>query len=253
MDILPADQAVEELVRKYSKLIFHTIYGLTGDWEESQDLVQDTFHQALKAIDAARAASGSRFNEKAWLLRIALNTVRMQRRRRNIFRFIPFSALQKRKHTEQADVTEIEAETLNEQAAAVQPAGYGAKESNDPAELIAERDAVQRSLSRLPEALRACLLLAIIGDFSTSEIAHMLDLQEAAVRQRLSRARKQFQQIYLLESGEEISDDQVPTPTASKKHSEKAAESRTAHDELHRSLLDIQPSILRSLYAEGLN
>src|SRR5574337_1522937 len=96
--MMPAAQAVELLIQEYGKLVFHTIYALTGDWEESQDLTQDTFHQALKAIDAARAereASGEQFHARAWLLHIALNTVRMQRRRRSLFRFIPFSSLRK--------------------------------------------------------------------------------------------------------------------------------------------------------------
>ena len=88
--MMPAAQAVESLVNEYGKLVFQTIYGLTGDWEESQDLTQDTFHQALKTIDAARAKSGVQFHAKAWLLQIALNTVRMQRRRRSIF---PWSRL----------------------------------------------------------------------------------------------------------------------------------------------------------------
>ena len=35
----------------------------------------------------------------------------------------------------------------------------------------------------------------------------MLDLEEAAVRQRLARARKQFQRLYALESGEEVVDN----------------------------------------------
>ena len=96
MDQLSAAQAVEELIRKYDRLVFHTIYGMTGDWEESQDLTQDTFQQAFKGIDAARAASGEEFHERAWLLRIAVNTVRMQHRRRGIFRFIPFSRLSER-------------------------------------------------------------------------------------------------------------------------------------------------------------
>jgi len=256
---MPAGQAVEELISKYSKLVFHTIYAMTGDWEESQDLTQDTFHQALKGINAARATSGSEFREKAWLIRIALNTVHMQRRRRNLFRFIPFSHMQKGKQTGQAYETEIN--ELNERAAPVQPAGYGATESNDPAELVAERDAVQRTLARLPETLRKCLLLSIIGSFSTSEIAHMLDLQEAAVRQRLVRARKQFQQLYALESGERITDSETsaaPTSaspsrqTGKHEHSEECVEDRAAHDELHRSLFDAHPSILRRNYAEGL-
>src|SRR2546430_17021947 len=100
---MPADQAVEELISKYSKLVFHTIYAMIGDWEESQDLSQDTFHQALRGIDAARAASGEQFHAKAWLLRIALNTVRMQRRRRNILRFIPFSHMQERQYSAQRE------------------------------------------------------------------------------------------------------------------------------------------------------
>src|SRR5947199_2058361 len=137
---MPANQAVEELIAQYSKLVFHTIYGMTGDWEESQDLTQDTFHQALKGIEAARAASGSQFREKAWLMRIALNTVRMQRRRHNLFRFIPFSHMQKGKETAQK-AYDTETDTFNEQAAPVQPLGFGAPAGDDPADMIAERDA----------------------------------------------------------------------------------------------------------------
>ena len=200
----PADQAVEELIQKYSKLVFHTIYSMTGDWEESQDLTQDTFHQALKAIDAAREASKDQFREKPWLMSIALNNVRMQRRRLGLFRFIPFSSMQKGKQTSYTSTSE--AETLTERAAPVQPGGYGAREEQDPAELIAERDAIQRTLAKLPETLRECLVLSIIDNFSMSEIASMLAMQEAAVRQRLTRARKQFQQLY----GLEISDNGTP-------------------------------------------
>lgn len=196
MDQLSAAQAVEELIRKYDRLVFHTIYGMTGDWEESQDLTQDTFQQALKGIDAARAASGEEFHEKAWLLRIAINTVRMQQRRRKMLRFIPFSRLSSGAGAEQYPAEE----TLNARPAPVQPAGYGADASADPAELAAERDAVRRTLARLPDQLRECLILSISGNFSVREIATMLGLQEAAVRQRLSRARAQFQQIYAREN-----------------------------------------------------
>jgi len=254
--MIPAHQAVEELIQKYSKLVFHTIYGLTGDWEESQDLTQDTFHQAFKGIDAARAASGSEFRDKAWLLRIALNTVRMQQRRRSLFRFIPFSHLQKGRQTSERTY-ETETDTLNEQASPVQPTGYGAAESVDPASLIAEQDAVQRTVAQLPGALRECLLLSIVGDFSTGEIAQMLDLQEAAVRQRLSRARKQFQQLYALESGEQIGDKGVSAtnPDMAQRHTskhqnlEERVEIREAGE---NELLDTPTSISRRSYGEQL-
>ena len=125
--MMPAAQAVESLINEYGKLVFQTIYGLTGDWEESHDLTQDTFHQALKTIDVARAKSGVQFHAKAWLLQIALNTVRMQRRRRSIFRFIPFSRLQKEEASESETSSQhADIDVLNERAAPVQPAGYGA-------------------------------------------------------------------------------------------------------------------------------
>lgn len=194
-----AAQAVEGLIQEYGRLVFHTIYGLTNDWEESQDLTQDTFHQALKGIEAAQAKSQGQFQPKAWLLRVALNTVRMQQRRRNLFRFVPFSSMT---HKQQDNAGETE--TISEQAASIQPVGYGANGGESPEAQVAERDAVQRTLAQLSEPLRACLVLSIIGSFSNREIAEMLDLQEAAVRQRLARARKQFQQFYALESGENL-------------------------------------------------
>lgn len=236
MDTRPAAQAVETLIHDYYKLVFHTIYGLTNDWEESQDLTQETFHLALKGIDAARSASGSQFHAKAWLLQIALNTVRMQRRRRNILRFIPFSYVQEqRSESERGD-------RVDEQAAPVQPVGYGVVETGDMAETIAERDIVQRVMARLPEALRVCLLLAIVGDLSSSEIATMLDIKEPAVRQRLARARKQFQQEYTRESGEELFDrarDTRTTHTTQRNDTDAAGHSTTMHTP-HRFMLATQ-------------
>ncbi len=202
IDTMPAAQAVEALIHDYGRLVFRVIYGLTGDWQESQDLTQDTFLQALRAIEAARQASGAHFHAKAWLLQIAANTVRMQRRRRSLVRFVPFSAL----HEERQE--ERDAGLVGERPAPVQPAGYGmGGAAGDPAEIIAERDVVQRTMAQLPDTLRLSLLLSVVGGLSAREIARLLDLKETAVRQRLTRARKLFQRLYLLESGESIIDD----------------------------------------------
>ena len=95
METLSAAEAVESLIGEYGKLVFHTIYAMTGDWELSQDLTQETFLSALRAIDAAREASGPHFHARAWLMRIALNAVRMQRRRNALIRLVPFSEVQR--------------------------------------------------------------------------------------------------------------------------------------------------------------
>jgi RNA polymerase sigma factor (sigma-70 family) len=254
--MMPAAQAVEVLIAEYGKLVFQTIYGLTGDWEESQDLTQDTFSQAFKAIDAARAKSGSQFHAKAWLLRIAINTVRMQQRRRSLFRFIPFSQM-RRQEQRAGEADETESNALNEAAAPVQPVGYGAYESTNPETLVAERDAVRRTMARLTENLRVCLLLSVIGDFSSPEIAEMLGLEEATVRQRLARARKQFQQLYALESGEEVIDN-VPTPAvdtgpAQTPKTGRQQRSRMERVESHlRSDTLTDKAKMRRKYGEGL-
>ncbi len=255
MDTVPAAQAVEELVHQYYKLVFHTIYGLTSNWEESQDLTQDTFQQALKGIDAARVSSEGHFHAKAWLLRIALNTVRMQRRRRAIFSFVPFSNLHERRGQEAQDAQDAAGkvdDVLHEQAAPVQPGGYGTGQVEDPADLIAEQDAVQRTMAKLPEALRICLLLSIVAGLSSGEIASLLEIKEAAVRQRLARARKQFQQVYEQESGEEIFN---ATRSARELHNDtyqggkKSTGQQTPVDTSQRLSLAVLPKAMRRGYA----
>jgi RNA polymerase sigma-70 factor (ECF subfamily) len=199
IDTQPAAQAVEALIHQYGRLVFRVTYGLTGDWHESEDLTQDTFVAAFKAIEAARQASSANFHAKAWLMQIAANNARMALRRRRLVRFVPFTALRK----EEQDDDDL----VGERPAPVQPAGYGMDGAGqDPLDLIAERDAVQRAMTQLPEALRLCLVLSVVGGLPSHHIARVLGLTEAAVRQRLSRARKLFQQLYLLESGEAITD-----------------------------------------------
>jgi hypothetical protein len=90
-------------------------------------------------------------------------------------------------------------------------------------------------MARLPETLRICLLLSVIGNFSTAEIAEMLDLEEAAIRQRLARARKQFQQSYARESGEEVADN--PTPAENSEVSRPVSkQQRMERVESHREM-----------------
>ena len=196
MDTLPAAEAVEQLIDEYGKLVFHVIFGLVGDWHESEDLTQDTFLRALRRIDAAQAASGAHFQPKAWLMRIAVNTVKMHRRRCRLVQFVPFSELAPE---------EAGPEVINEAAAPVQPGGYSTTEGGgDPAILLAERDTVGRTLAGLPDPLRVPLLLSVVGGFSSVEIAHILGLGEAAIRQRLSRARRQFKEHYAAACGEVV-------------------------------------------------
>jgi len=191
METETAARSIEALIHEYSKLVFHVIYGLTGHWGESEDLTQETFLQAFRGIEAARAASGPHFQVKAWLLKIAVNNVRMAQRRQRMLRFVSFADLQP-KHDGFERATEGP------------PAYEEIQEPGDMETIIAERDVVGRCLRQLPRALCAPLLLSTVAGFSSREIARMLDLKEATVRQRLARARKSFQRLYAHESGEHM-------------------------------------------------
>ena len=215
METETAAQAIEALIHEYSKLVFHVIYGLTGHWEESEDLTQETFLQAFRGIEAARAASGPHFQVKSWLLKIAVNNARMALRRKRILRFVSFADLQPQQNRV-------------ERAAESPPAYEEIQEPGDLETMIAERDVVGRCLRQLPRALSAPLLLSTVAGFSSGEIARMLDLKEATVRQRLVRARKQFQRLYAQECGEHLHLGEMATV-----HSRKAV-IRSRDHRLHR-------------------
>jgi RNA polymerase sigma-70 factor (ECF subfamily) len=215
-------QAIEALVHDYSRLVFHVIYGLTGDWQESEDLTQDTFLQAFRKIDAARAASGPQFQAKAWLLQIAVNMTRMAQRRRRTLRFFSFADMQ-------------QGPGGFERTTDVSPTYEEIQSEDDLETTIAERDVVQRCMKQLPGALRTPLLLSVVAGFASGEIAGMLDLKEATVRQRLVRARKTFQRLYSHECGEHIPIGEV---------ARSATRSSRSRDHVRRRSAALVPAVL---------
>jgi len=151
------------------------LYGLTNDVQLTQDLCQETFLSAYRALPRM---NGEELRFAPWLYRIALNQVRSEWRRRKHVTVVSFSL----------------------------PLGSGDEAFDEPGEdylvseeqfeeRVVERDIVQRVLARLPPTSALCLLLDAEG-FSYKEIAETLQESLAAIRSRLSRARQAFQRIY---------------------------------------------------------
>ena len=168
-------EAFEKLVMQYEPRVRRMLYGLTQDVQLTQDLCQETFLAAYKALPRM---DGKTLHFAPWLYRIALNQVRSEWRRRKHVLVIPFST----------------------------PPG-GSDEEIDEAnqdfmvsdvhfeESVVERDLVQRVLAQLPPASAMCLILDAEG-FSYNEIAETMQDTLSAVRSRLARARQSFQRIY---------------------------------------------------------
>jgi RNA polymerase sigma-70 factor (ECF subfamily) len=167
--------AFEALVSYYEPRIRRMLYSLTQDSQLTQDLCQETFLAAYRALPRM---NGEELRFAPWLYRIALNQVRSEWRRRKHVTMIPFSPPQGQNEDifdEPCEEYLVSEERFEEQ--------------------IVVRDLIQRVLTQLPTASAMCLLLDAEG-FSYREIAETLQDSLSAVRSRLSRARHAFQQIY---------------------------------------------------------
>ena len=167
--------AFEALVTLYEPRIRRMLYSLTHDVQLTQDLCQETFLAAYRAMPRMQ---GAELHFAPWLYRIALNQVRSEWRRRKYVTWVPFPT----------------------------PHGNGEEVFDEPSEgylvcddrfeeRVMERELVNRVLAQLPTASVMCLLLDAEG-FTYKEIAEVLHDTLSAVRSRLSRARQTFQQLY---------------------------------------------------------
>ena len=63
-------QTLERLMTQYGDSLLRMCYMLLGDRELARDAAQDSFLKAYRALPTLREGDG----ERAWLMRIAINT-----------------------------------------------------------------------------------------------------------------------------------------------------------------------------------
>src|SRR5579884_3779181 len=79
--------AFEALVISYEPRIRRMLYGMTHDVQLTQDLCQETFLAAYRALPRM---NGRELHFAPWLYRIALNQLRSEWRRRKHVSWVPF-------------------------------------------------------------------------------------------------------------------------------------------------------------------
>jgi RNA polymerase sigma-70 factor (ECF subfamily) len=169
-----SEPAFESLVMTYEPRIRRMIYSMTHDMQLTQDLCQETFLAAYRAMPRM---NGEELRFAPWLYRIALNQVRSEWRRRKHMTWVSFL-------TPQSGSEEV----FDEPGEELLVSGEHFEEQ------VMQRDLVQQTLEQLPPASALCLLLDAEG-FSYNEIAETLHDSLSAVRSRLSRARQSFQRV----------------------------------------------------------
>jgi len=160
--------AFGELVIRYERRLIRVILQFVKSQELAEDLAQEAFlkaYQRLAQFDPAR-----RFGP--WLFRIGVNqTLDHLRRRKRRGWWLLFS----------------ERGTERDPDPAVA----------DPRHQLDLEQEVAAILDQIPENYRIVLMLRELQNFSTSEIATILERKEATVRWRLAEARTMFHDLWV--------------------------------------------------------
>jgi RNA polymerase sigma-70 factor (ECF subfamily) len=164
--------AYDELVKRYQQRIYATIYHMTANHEDANDLAQESFIKAFQALPSFKG--GSTFY--TWLYRIAVNkTINFLKQRKN------------RTHMSLNDLD------------------FNAEHDPDLMALISDKTPVREvglselqkklneALLKLSEPHRMVVVLHDVQGVSHDEIAEMMDCNIGTVRSRLFYARQQLQ------------------------------------------------------------
>ena len=160
--------AFDALVRKYQ----HRIIGLIGryiaDWSECQDVAQDTFLRAYRALGSFRGDA----QFYTWLHRIAVNTAKNH-----------LVAQNRRPPTDDIDAGDAEQFDT----------GIRLRDNDTPEHELLRQEielTVMRVVDGLPEELRAAISLREVDGLSYDEIAVRMGCPIGTVRSRIFRARE---------------------------------------------------------------
>ncbi len=155
----PKHKKFEVLLQGLLDDLYRYAYWKCRDREQAEELVQETYLRAWKAIASLRDAGAA----KSWLFTIF--------RREYARQF-------ERKRVEMQDVEDI-GELPN---------------ANATYDTSTEAFVLRRALATLSDDYREPLVLQVLGGFSCDEIAEVLEISTSAVMTRLFRARKQMRE-----------------------------------------------------------
>jgi RNA polymerase sigma-70 factor (ECF subfamily) len=175
-------EAYTELVRRVQVKIYNTIFGMTRNHEDADDLTQDTFMYAYKAL--------GHFKEKSsfytWVYRIAVN--------------LTLNNLKKKGREKGWEDFEDNAAVLEkEEYAALSPEGDSLKREF--------REKLEQAVKSLAPAYKAAFTLVVLQEMSHGRAAEILGVSENTVSWRMFKARKMLQEKlkpYLDEANHEM-------------------------------------------------
>ena len=167
--------AYDELIRRYQERVYATVYHMTSNHEDANDLTQEAFIKAYRALRTFKGDSSF----YTWVYRIAVNkTINFLKQRRN------------RVHMSLNDM-DFNAEHDPDMVALVS--------HNTPRRdlsMVELQEKLNAALQKLSEHHRMAVILHDIQGLSHEEIGEIMECNVGTVRSRLFYARQELQ-VYL--------------------------------------------------------
>ena len=161
-------RALETLVQGYQRAVVGFCVNMTGDVHQGEDLAQDVFLAAHKALPRFRRQASVR----TWLFAIArrqcLKALRDSRRRRRL---------------------------EQERQAAIAAAAHRNVPDTPQDDPEHQLRLVRQGLARLDKHERALLLMRYDTGLLLTDMAHILGISEASVRRRLAGALRHLREV----------------------------------------------------------
>lgn len=164
--------AFDLLVRKYQHRIAALIGRYVHDWSECQDVAQETFLRAYRAIGNFRGDA----QFYTWLHRIAVNTAKNH-----------LVASGRRPPTDDVEISDAE----------VFDGATRLRDTDTPERELMRQEmeqTVMRAVEGLPEELRVAITLREVDGLSYEDIAQRMQCPVGTVRSRIFRAREAIDQ-----------------------------------------------------------
>ena len=162
-------QAFDVLVSKYQRRLMRLVSRLVHDPAEAEDVVQETFIKAYRALRHFRGDSAF----YTWLYRIGINTAKN------------FLVTQSRRAPTSTENDAEQAEAFDD--------GEHLRDINTPESMLASKqiaETVNAAMDMLPIELRTAIVLREIEGLSYEEISDIMSCPIGTVRSRIFRARE---------------------------------------------------------------
>ncbi len=169
-------RALEELVSRYQKLVYVTLYQLAPERNDITDLTQEVLLRMCRSIKSLRNPKTFKY----WLNRIITNLF--------------YDEL--RKTPRQLKTTSLDESAYDNDEDGPARDVPDSSELPDKVALNSELDRkIQSAIQNLPEQFRTIIVLREIQGLSYEEIASLTETNIGTVKSRLARARLKLQEV----------------------------------------------------------